>query len=217
MSRTCCAPPASDYRRIFRRNAARRDLRRYRRRGLPKTARGLAVAVGGSRTVLDIGGGLGTLALELLDRGASSATVVELSDGYEEAAAELLAERDRGDRIERRIGDFVAEAGLVEPHDAVVLHKVVCCYPDPDALISAAAAHARNRLALTLPRQRAFIRLGFGSLNLWLRLTRCGFRAWIHPFAVVADAAQREGLELTRREAQGLVWENAVFERAASA
>ncbi|HKS77777.1 MAG TPA: hypothetical protein VJQ07_02795, partial [Gaiellaceae bacterium] len=104
----------------------------------------------------------------------------------------------------------------VEPHDAVVLHKVVCCYPDADALVSAAAAHARKSLALTLPRQRAFIRLGFGLLNLWLCLTRCGFRARVHPFAVVADAARREGLELTRREAQSLVWENAVFERVAS-
>ena len=217
MSCTCCAPPASDYRRIFRRGTARGDLRRYRRRGLPKTARGLAEAVAGNGTVLDIGGGIGTLAVELLDRGASLATVVELSDGYEEAAAELLAERGRGDRVERRIGDFVADAGLVGPHDAVVLHKVVCCYPDPDALVSASAAHARKRLALTLPRQRAFIRLGFGSLNLWLRLTGCGFRAWIHPFTVVEDAARREGLELLRREAQGLIWENAVFERATSA
>ena len=138
---------------------------------------------------------------------------MELSDGYEEAAAELLAERAHGDRVERRIGDFVTDAGLVEAHDVVLMHKVVCCYPDPDALVSAAAAHARHSLALTLPRQRAFIRFGFGSLNLWLRLTRCGFRAYVHAFAVVADAARREGLELRLREAQGLVWENAVFER----
>jgi magnesium-protoporphyrin O-methyltransferase len=157
------------------------------------------------------------LAVELLDRGASRATVVELSAGYEEAAAELLAERDRRDRVERRIGDFVAEAGLVEPHDAVVLHKVVCCYPDADALVSAAAAHARNSLALTLPRERAFIRIAFGSLNLWLRLTGCGFRARVHRFEVIAAAARRAGLELTHREAQSPVWENAVFERAASA
>ncbi len=211
----CCPPPSSEYRRFFGRKLAGHDARRYRRRGLPKTARGLVAAVEGD-TVLDIGGGVGNLSLELLERGASRATVVELSDGYEEAAGELLAEHRLGDRVERRTGDFVADAGLVEPHDVVVLHRVVCCYPEADALVSTAAAHALRSLALTYPRERTLTRFGFRGFNLWLRATRCGFRAYVHPFATIAAAAEREGLDLVRREVQGLVWENAVFERPPS-
>lgn len=214
MSCPCCPPPASEYRRFFRRKVARADTRRYERRGLSKTARALAASVDGE-TVLDVGGGVGTLAIELLERGAARATVVELSDGYDEAAAELLAERGLADRVERRSGDFVTQAGLVEPHDAVVLHRVVCCYPDADALVSAAASHARRSLALTLPRQNPLTRLGFRTINGFLRLRGCGFRAYVHPFAVVAAAARHAGLELTSRDAQGLIWENAVFERLA--
>lgn len=212
MSCPCCPPPASEYRRIFRRSLAGRDLRRYRRKGLAKTARALAAAVDGD-TVLDIGGGVGNLSLELLERGASRATVVELSDGYEDAAAELLAEHRLGGRVERRTGDFVAEAGLVEPHDVVLLHRVVCCYPDADRLVSTAAAHAVRALALTYPRERTLTRLGFRGINLWLAATRCGFRSFVHPFAVMDAAAQREGLTLARREKQGAIWENAVWLR----
>ncbi len=208
----CCPPPASEYRRFFGRRFAGNDLRRYRRKGLPKTARALAAAVDGD-TVLDIGGGVGNLSLELLERGASRATVVELSDGYEDAAAELLAEHRLGDRVERRTGDFVAEAGLVEPHDVVLLHRVVCCYPDADRLVSTAATHARRSLALTYPRERALTRLGFRAINLWLAATHCGFRTFVHPFAAIEMAARREGLTLARRDKQGPIWENAVYER----
>ncbi len=206
---SCCA---RDYERFFGGRLVRMDLRSYRRKGLPKSARGLVAAVGGD-SVLDIGGGLGTLALALLEHGASRATVVEISDGYDEAAAELAAEHGFAGRIERRIGDFVEQADLVEPHDAVVLHRVVCCYPDADALITAAAAHARGSLALTYPRRRPLTRFGFGLGNLWMRATRCGFRAYVHPFEAIAEPAEREGMKLVRREPQGLVWENAVFER----
>jgi SAM-dependent methyltransferase len=192
---------------------ARNEARRYRRKGLPKTARALAAAVEVG-TVLDIGGGVGNLSLELLERGASRATVVEISDGYEDAAAELLAEHHFGDRVERRIGDFVAEAGLVDSHDVVLLHRVVCCYPDADALVATAASHARASLGLTYPRERALTRVGFRVFNLWLRATRCGFRTYVHPFTTISAAAERAGLELTSREHQGLVWENAVFERS---
>jgi SAM-dependent methyltransferase len=210
----CCPPPASEYRRFFRRKIASNDARRYRRRGLSKTASALVAAVGGE-SVLDVGGGVGTLALELLERGSSRATVVELSAGYEDAAAELFAEQGLADRVERRIGDFVTEAGLVEPHDVVILHRVVCCYPDADALVSAGAAHARRSLALTYPRRRALTRTGFRAINLFLRLRRCGFRTFVHPFSVIAAAAEREGLALVQRERQGVIWENAVFERLA--
>jgi SAM-dependent methyltransferase len=210
----CCTPP-SEYRRFFNRRVARLETRRFRRRGLPRSARGLvsfaADATGAS--VLDVGGGTGTLSLELLERGAARATVVELSDGYGEAAASLLAEHRLGDRVERRVGDFVLESGLVEPHDLVVLHRVVCCYPDVDALISTSAQHALRALLLTYPRERRLTRFGFRVVNLWLRLTRCGFRTYVHPVTAIAAAAEQAGLRLARRSSQGVFWENAVFER----
>jgi len=211
---SCCTPP-SEYRRFFNRRVARFDARRYRRRGLSATARGLVAFAGDvtGATVLEIGGGIGMLELELLEAGAARGTNVELSGGYEEAAEALLSEHRLGDRVERRVADFVVEQGVVEPHDLVVLHRVLCCYPDVDALVDAAAAHTGRRLLLTYPRDRALSRLGARAVNLWLRLTRCGFRTYAHPVEQIVAAAERHGLSLEAREARGSIWENAAFVR----
>jgi magnesium-protoporphyrin O-methyltransferase len=207
----CCNP--TDYRRLFSRKYARRDARRFRQHGLRGTSRDLVELAGNVRgaTVLDIGGGIGGIELELLAAGADRATNVELSGGYEDAAAELIAERGVAGRVERRIGDFVEAE--VDPHDIVVMHRVVCCYPDVDALVGKAAEHATRVLLLTYPRDVRIVRLGLRAINLWLRVSGCGFRTYVHPVARITKAAEMHGLQLERREAGSRVWESAAYRR----
>ena len=203
----CCS--ATDYRRFFNRKFAAGDLRRYRERGLSDTARDLVELCGDVRgaSILEAGGGIGALQLELLEAGARSATNVELSGGYEDAAAELFAGRE----VERLIADFVDAE--VEPHDIVLLHRVVCCYPDVEALVGTAASRTRRCLALTVPQERRWIGWGLAALNVWLRLSRCGFRTYAHPFARIDAAAAAHGLELTERRRRGVLWESAAWTR----
>ena len=202
----CCC--ASDYRRFFNRKFAAADLRRYRKRGLSTTERDLVGLAGDVRdaSVLEVGGGIGALQLELLEAGAARATNVELSGGYEDAAAELFA----GRHVERRIGDFVVDEAT--PHDVVVMHRVVCCYPDVDALVGKAAANAQRRLLLTYPRERWFIRVGLRTVNAFLSRRRCGFRAYVHPVARMDAAAASHGLRLERRVSHAL-WESVAYAR----
>jgi 2-polyprenyl-3-methyl-5-hydroxy-6-metoxy-1,4-benzoquinol methylase len=209
----CCNP--IDYRRLFSRKYASRDARRYRERGLGATSRALVELAGNveGSTVLDVGGGIGAIELELLAAGAERATNVELSGGYEEAASALLTERGLSDRVDRRVADFVSEGEAVEPHDVVVLHRVVCCYPDVEALMGAAAEHARKRLVLTYPQEHLLMRLGLRAINLWLRVSGCGFRTYVHPVARIIGSAEADGLRLVRRERQGFLWESAALVR----
>jgi 2-polyprenyl-3-methyl-5-hydroxy-6-metoxy-1,4-benzoquinol methylase len=209
----CCN--SIDYRRLFSRKYASRDARRYRERGLGATSRALVDLAGDveGATVLDVGGGIGAIELELLAAGAERATNVELSGGYEEAASALLTERGLSDRVDRRVADFVSEGDAVEPHDVVVLHRVVCCYPDVDALVGAAAEHARKCLVLTYPQEHLLMRLGLRVINLWLRVSGCGFRTYVHPVARILGAAEADGLRLVRRERQGFLWESAALVR----
>jgi hypothetical protein len=204
---SCCNP--TEYRRFFNRKFARRDLDRYRRRGLSATERDLVTLSGEvvGASVLEVGGGIGALQLELLDAGAAHATNVELSGAYEDAAQELLGNR----RTERIVGDFTELD--VPQHDIVLLHRVVCCYPDVDALVGAAAVRTGRRLALTLPQQRRWIGWGLAAVNGWLRLSRCGFRTYAHPFSRVEAAAAAQGLRLDGRVRRGLLWESASFVR----
>ncbi len=207
----CCQP--GGYERLFSAKQAKLDARRYRKRGLSGTSCDLVELAGdvSGATVLEVGGGVGAIELDLLAGGADRATNVELSGEYEEEAEKLIDERGLGERVDRRVADFVTEP--VEPHDVVVMHRVVCCYPDVDLLVGMAAAHTRRRLLLTYPRERPWTRAGIRVINLCLRISSSSFRAFVHPVARITAAAEREGLALERRERPGLVWENAVYER----
>jgi SAM-dependent methyltransferase len=212
----CCAP--TEYRRFFSRKVAAKDARRYRKRGLTGTAQRLTELAGDvtGDSVLDVGGGVGAIELELLGAGAVRATNVEISAGYEDQAAALLAERGLAGRVERRVADFVADAATIGAHDVVVLHRVVCCYPDVDALVGAAAARTGRVLLLTYPQERWYTRAGLHLVNTFLRLSRCGFRTYVHPVERIFAAAAPHGLTPDVRERNGVLWESASLSRSGS-
>jgi SAM-dependent methyltransferase len=162
-------------------------------------------------TVLEVGGGIGALEVELLEAGAERATNVELSPEYEDAAAELARERGVERQVERRVGDFVAEPDVPDA-DTVVMNRVVCCYPDYEALIGTAADRARRLLVFTFPRERPLIRSVFGLMNLWLRLRRSDFRGFVHPTSAMLEVAQQRGMTPVVQR-QGTFWQLAALER----
>ena len=209
----CCAPA---YRKVFGERAARRAADRYRKKGLDKDARWIVDVLHErgleSSRVLELGGGVGALHLELVRHGAASAVNVELSPEWEHEASGLLREHGVADRVERRIGDAVEEAGALKPADVVVMHRVVCCYPDPDQLMYVAGERTRRFLAVSFPRDRPVARFVMAVANLWLRLRRISFRSYIHPEPTIEAAATRHGLRplLNRR---GMIWRVTVFER----
>ena len=190
---------------------AMRDARKFRRRGLRGSSRDLVELAGDvdGASVLDVGGGVGAIELELLAAGADRATNVELSGGYEDEAAELIAERGVEGRIDRRVGDFVTAE--IAPHDVVVMHRVVCCYPDVDTLVGTAADHALRVLLLTYPQEGLVLRLAFRAMNTFLRLSGSSFRGYVHPIARIDAVAEAHGLELEQRKPAGRAWESAAY------
>jgi Methyltransferase domain len=170
---------------VFNDGFARRLARRYRRRGLDRTARRMIAFLASEgvtgATVLEIGGGVGEIQIELLERGAVHATNLELSTGYDEPARRLLSEHGLTQRVVRRIHDIAADPAGVEPADVVVLHRVICCYPDYDRLLGAAGDHARRLLVFSYPADNAIIRLGLWTTRQMLRLSRREYRPYLHP------------------------------------
>lgn len=162
--------------------------------------------------MLEVGGGIGAIQLELLKVGAARAENVELSPAYEPYATELLQAAGFGGRVERRLLDFADTAEAVDAADVVILHKVVCCYPDYEALVGAAAAHAKRQLMLTYPRRSWWARLGFTAGNLLERLCRKTFRAYVHQPAAIIAVARAHGL-VPITSHRGPLWEFCGFER----
>jgi magnesium-protoporphyrin O-methyltransferase len=186
---------------MFTARFARRTANRYRKRGLDKTARRMVelVAQNGLQgaTVIEIGGGVGDIQVELLKRGAARTTNLELSPAYEAEAQRLLADAGLTGRADRRIVDIAASPTEVEPADVVVLHRVVCCYPDHAKLLGAAADHARRQVVFSHPPRNAVARAIIGMQNLFLRLSGSEFRVFAHPPAALLRVLSDHGLQPT--------------------
>ncbi len=194
----CCDPDG--YGAVFSNRFADRMARRYRRRGLDPTASAMVQyltehGIQGA-TVLEIGGGVGEIQVELLRRGAAHVTNLEISHHYEDQAAQLLAQFGLSDRVDRRFLDIAADPDAVEPADIVVLHRVVCCYPDYERLLAAAGRHAQRVLIFSHPPRNLLTRTLHAVQRLGPRCRRTGFRAWAHPPAGMVSVAQQQGLQV---------------------
>jgi 2-polyprenyl-3-methyl-5-hydroxy-6-metoxy-1,4-benzoquinol methylase len=190
--------------------------KRYRKRGLDGTARRMVEflerrGIEGA-SVLEVGGGVGEIQIELLKRGAARAVNLELSPAYDAEASLLLQEAGLQDRAERRLHDIAVDPQDVEPADVVVLHRVVCCYPDYERLLGAVAAHARRFVVFSYPPRNVMSRTWVAGANLVFRLLRREYRTFVHPPAAMLAVLEERGLR-DAFTSRSLVWQVAGLER----
>lgn len=210
----CC--DRTGYQTVFSDRFARRVARMYCRRGLDRTQRRLVTFLTERgiehASVLEIGGGVGEIQIELLSRGARKATNLEISRNYEPEAEALLERFGMVDRVQRRFVDIATSPNAVEPADVVVLHRVVCCYPDYGRLLSAAAGHAKRLLVYSHPPRNSLIRMIISCENLLHRLRGSDFRAFVHPPAAMIKTAEAQGMSVSYRH-RGVLWRVVGLER----
>jgi hypothetical protein len=211
----CCNP--SGYRQFFDEKEARKSLRGYERKGIDGMTRSMIdyMASRGleGRSVLEAGGGIGAVQIELLKAGASQVVNVELSPGYERVANELLEREGLTERAQRRIGDFTEIADTIEADD-VVMNRVICCYPFPERLMNAALKSSRRFLGAVFPRDHPASRFMVAVGNTYCRIRRVDFRSFIHSPDVIFATAQSGGFDVAFRD-RDFIWNAVVFEKQA--
>ncbi len=204
---SCCRSGPCEQ--MFRPRVARRSLERSRKKGLDELELQMVAAASEAgledARVLEIGGGIGTLQAELLERGAEEGEVVELVPAWEPYARELARERGIEERTSFRIADVLEQPESVEPADIVVMNRVVCCSPDGVALAAQAARLARRSLVLSFPRDVIWMRVGLRLMNAGLWIARRRFRAFVHPPADLVRAAESAGMSRAV-SGQGALW-----------
>jgi SAM-dependent methyltransferase len=170
------------------------------------------------RTVLDVGCGIGDLAVEAVARGASSGVGFDLSAKAIEQATRLAAARGVGDRTMFHVGDG-ARLDLPDA-DVVVINRVVCCYPDIENLLERTLDAARSVYAITAPISDGptgwYNRLWNEVENVRYRLRRkkyAGFRTFIHDLDRIDERIRAEGFRRVRHERRRVVWDLAVYAR----
>lgn len=212
---TCCSH-CRDADILFSDRTARRELRRYRKKGAIRTTRVLVDAIRPRLTegwaLLDVGGGIGAIQHELLGAGVARATQVDASPAYLDASREEAARLGHADRVEHVYGDFAAMADSVPDADVVTLDRVICCYPDMERLVEASATKARKVYGLVYPRERLAMRAFMFAANLYMRVRRSAFRTYVHPGAAVDALVRRLGFERVSHD-ETFLWRVVTYTR----
>jgi SAM-dependent methyltransferase len=216
---SCCAFLDTAEQQFTEKKAAS-EIARYRQKGPGPTTRllrdGLVNAGSVQGTVLDVGGGVGALSFELLDRGITRAVIVDASRAYLAAASDEADRRGRGGATSMVPGDFVALSEQLPSAELVTLDRVVCCYPLYEPLLRKALQHALYRFAYSYPRNRWFVRLWLRIENALRRWRSNPFRTFVHPPAAMQRIVEAAGFKLASRRCTP-AWSADVFVKAAPA
>ena len=149
------------------------------------------------KTVLEIGCGTGFFSLETLRHGASSCLGVDLSSAAIHEANEFAKESGLQNRARFDVAD--AASTRQPASDVVVMDKVLCCYPDAEALLKTASDSSRELLGFVVPRDEGLMkpamRIGTALINLVEKLRKTGFRLYLHPLNSIDKLLAESGFQ----------------------
>jgi len=214
----CCSYCAASML-VFDQKRAENDRARYQRRGPDPTTKlildQLRPITRPGNTLLDVGGGIGVIGLELQTSRLREIVLVDAAPSSLSVAQRLFADSGASAQLRVVPGDFVDLSTPLKA-DIVTLDRVVCCYPDYVALLERAAASARSALALSFPRDRWFVRVRVAVENFVRRLRRNAFRTFVHPEAAMMAILRGGGFRHIGRRTT-LAWCVDHWERSNSA
>ena len=165
-------------------------------------------------TVLEFGCGTGAVSVALLEMGARQATGIDLSPASIEVANRRAEATGFADASTFEVGNAAdAEA---QPHDWVVMDRVICCFGDVDRLVARAIETAGERIAITVPESRGW--RGLVNRPLWAiefawdRLWG-GCRGYVHDLRRIERSLAEAGFRPAASDRIGL-WHIGVYDRA---
>ena len=199
---------------MFDKKAAKRQLKRYLKKGPSKTTSMLLDAIHKKGVqgldFLDIGGGIGAIQHDLIKAGASGGTSIEASSAYIDVVKDEILQNGLVETVSFKHGDFTTMASNVDSADIVTLDKVICCYDDMSDLVGLSSKLARKIYAVIYPREVWWTKLAFLMMNFYTRIKGSSFQTFIHPTQKVEEIIFGNGLK-RNYYATTLIWQVAIF------
>ncbi|MCW8854158.1 MAG: class I SAM-dependent methyltransferase [Gammaproteobacteria bacterium] len=210
---SCCCPHAQSASRFFS-FFARRYRQRFEKKGFEPSQKqlmeGLSQAGYQGLTILEVGSGVGHVHQTLLEQGAASAVGIDLAPEMIKEAERWAEDRGLTERTRYIEGDFIHQTNEIETADVCVMDKVVCCYPDAEALVKITLTKTSKIYALTYPRNKWYVRLAIGLAAFMLKLIRSDFRPYVHDPELIEHWIADQGYSKTY-EARTFVWLTQVY------
>lgn len=164
-------------------------------------------------SVLELGCGTAALGVALLEMGAASLTGIDLSPASIDLARRRADAAGFAEAATFEVGNAVATA--VDPHDWVILDRVVCCYGDVATLVERAISLAGERIAISVPESRGW--RGLVNRPLWLAefawdRWQGGCRGYVHDLRQIERRLAAAGFRPVRSDRIGL-WHIGIYDR----
>jgi SAM-dependent methyltransferase len=164
-------------------------------------------------SVFELGCGTAALGVALLEMGAASLTGVDLSPASIDLARQRADAAGFAETATFDVGN-AAEA-LADPHDWVILDRVICCYDDVEHLVARAISLARERIAISVPESRGW--RGLVNRPLWLAefawdRWQGGCRGYVHDLRQIERRLAAAGFAPAGSDRIGL-WHIGIYDR----
>ena len=164
-------------------------------------------------SVLELGCGTAALGVALLEMGAARLTGIDLSPASIDLARQRVGAAGFAEATTFDVGNAVATSA--DPHDWVILDRVICCYGDVDDLVGRAISLARERIAISVPESRGW--RGLVNRPLWLAefawdRWQGGCRGYVHDLRRIERNLATAGFTPAASDRVGL-WHIGIYDR----
>lgn len=215
---SCCAECSTVYNRTFNAKMATRDMNRYKKRGPSNSTKKLLKAIfhgsgkaSISKSLIDIGGGIGAIGLESAANGIESITCIDVSSEYQAAAESEVVKQGLENKFTFYTGDLVELSNKINPADIVTLDKSICCYQGYASLVETSVSMAQKVLGIVIPRDVWWVIWINAIGNLFRKLKGDPFRTFVHPIAKIRNIITENGFtELDSQRSRE--WQILVFQ-----
>ena len=187
---------------LFDAKTAKKQYKSYLKRGPSRVTKKLIGQLEKTRigeSLLDVGGGIGAIQWWFLNHGGKQTFAVDASSGYLQFAQEHAAKNNFKESAHFMMGDFTDKAEALPIVNHVTLDKVICCYPDFEAILKVACSKANQTISLSYPMDGFITDLVRGLGVLFIRLRGNPFKPYIHRVASVRALFVENGFELKER------------------
>ncbi len=195
---------------LFFNNESNNMSTRQETKGLPESAIHQNDLIVGSNAhlALDIGSGPGNVLIDLIDKGVDSAIGIDLSPKMSEIAIKNIKKHDMDDRAEIIVGSFL-DTDFDRKIDAISMHRVLCCHPDREGMLSKSMAINPQIITLTVPRDWKIMRVVMAVVG--VVLDKLGkFRPFIHSQKVIDNQLSKNGYTIIDR-LKGKIWVTSTY------
>lgn len=189
---------------------AESDLDDYRKDGPSKVTKVLIDTINHlgveGLTLLDIGGGVGSIQHELIRAGVEKVASVDASSAYLAAGKKEAERQGHAEKINFKHGNFVDIGPKLNPADIVTLDKVICCYDEMQTLVNASLKLAKKIYGVIFPIDFWLFKVGVNVLNFFGRLFHNPFQIFAHPTVEIEKIIKSNGFKRNFYKRMG-IWQ----------